>query len=123
MSGIYQLGMGALASTSDLSAKVGYFGKLSSGSVAIAGAGEGEGVITDGGNVSGDRVALSLGAPIPVVAGAAIALNAKLQSDAAGKARTAESGDAPIGRALTAADADGDWFWAVIFPVADEVIP
>ena len=42
------------------------------------------------------------------IAGAAIALNAAVASDANGKLRTAVAGDTPCGRALESASADGD---------------
>lgn len=53
-------------------------------------------------------VAVNQGMRIEVEAGAAIAIGADVSSDAAGKAITSATGDAILGKALSAASADGE---------------
>lgn len=97
----------------DLDTKTGYFGKIVSGGVDLAGDGElADGVIV---NVQAAGVGATVGLmttagrKVPVVASAAIAEGASLASGATGKANTATTGEAINGKALDAAGADNDF--------------
>ena len=114
-------GGGTLASAADLSAKGGYGFKFSAGTAALADADNCDGVIVDGGTVSGDQVTCGFG-ECRVVTSAAVVAGALICCDANGKFLTAPSGKNPVGKALTKSAAAGDVITAFIYGAVDEEI-
>jgi len=94
----------------DLSAKQYFFvAQDANGRAVLAGNGaNAEGVLQNAPDLLGKAASVAVSGTSKVVAGAAIALNAKVASDAAGKAKTAASGNRVLGVAREAALADGD---------------
>jgi hypothetical protein len=66
------------------------------------------GVQYDVPNAAGKAIEVQSDGVVEVIAGAAIALGAEVQTNATGKAITATTGGTVVGRALIAATADGD---------------
>jgi hypothetical protein len=97
---------------SDLSAKQYYIVKDSSG-IAVAGAGEGYGVLQSTPE-SGDQCVVAVGGLCRVKAGGTIARHGAFKSAADGEAVAATTGDdAPLGIVLEPA-VDGQVVWAVL---------
>lgn len=63
----------------------------------------------------GDRIAVEVAGVYQVVAGAAVAINALVETDAQGRAVTKSAGTT-LGRALEAATAAGDVIEVLLFP-------
>mgnify|MGYP001591217794 FL=1 len=72
------------------------------------------GVLQNGPAV-GEAMSIACAGVSKVVAGAAIAANAIITTNGSGRAVTVTSGDMAAGRALEAADADGDVITAMLF--------
>ena len=82
---------------------------------AVAGAGLNAIGTANTGAAIGERVPVSAGGTALAIAGAAIALGAAVEVGAAGKLITKAAGIA-VGRAITAAAADGDQFEVFLIP-------
>lgn len=93
----------------DLSDKQYYLVKLVAGEMALCGAGE-FGYALQNKPVAAEAAEVEKVGLTNCTAGAAIAANALVTSDANGKAVTAGTGDFICGQAVTAAGADGDRF-------------
>lgn len=96
----------------DLSAKQYFIVKYSSG-IAVAGAGEGYGVLQNSPE-AGDQCVVAVGGLCRVRAGGSIGIHQAFKAAADGEAVTADGGDdAPLGIVLEAA-VDGQVVWAVL---------
>ena len=95
----------SLPAGSDLSAKQYYCGKVSSGVLALAGAGEDCDGIIQNKPIAAEPGELCNFGVTKVIAGAAISVDANLTPDTNGKAVTATTGDVIFGKALEAATA------------------
>ena len=100
-----------LEAGSDLSAGQFHFVLLASDGqvdlVASAG-GDADGVLYNDPAAAGRAATVAISGIVKVVAGAAVAVGDKVQSDASGRAITAASGDHVLGKAVSAAGAAGD---------------
>lgn len=102
-------GGNTMTSAVDLSAKYGYWAKLSGANVTLASTRDGIGLITDGGGASGDQVGVAApGEEADALCGGTVAVDDPVNSDAAGKTQTCTSTQVAAGRALTPGS-DGEW--------------
>lgn len=94
----------------DLSTKQYYFVSMAAdGQIDPTGDGaSADGVLQNNPDAIGKTATVAIGGISKVVAGAAIAAGADVASGAAGKAKTATTGNRVLGKAMTAASADGD---------------
>jgi len=98
----------SLPAAADLSSSQHFIVKTSSGTAALAGAGDVAMGVLQNDPVSGEAASIMVAGVSRLVAGAVIAEGAQVAADANGKGRTATTGDIVLGIALEAAGADGD---------------
>jgi hypothetical protein len=110
----------SLNATEDLSAKQFFFVALDDGKVAAVA--DVALPLQNKPDASGKTAALRYGGISKVVAGAAIAVGAKVAPDAAGKGRTAVSTDHPTCIALEAAGSDLDVIACLVLPTLTPLV-
>lgn len=105
-----KLSVGSLTAGADLSAKLHHLVKVHTVANQVNTCGAGEeaiGVLLNE-PTSGAVAEVSRGIIVPVIAGAAVSIGARLMSNAAGRAIAATSTNRVVGIALEAASADGE---------------
>lgn len=110
----------ALKSGADLSDKVGYMAVISGSTWVLGGDDTGTHVILNGGAASGDYCEVASG-HVMALAGATVAANDYVESNASGLLITSAGGKHPIGRAITGGSV-GEWIEVYIYGKVDEVI-
>jgi len=108
-----------LVSDADLSAKVGYTAKRGTG-WALGTDNACIGIIVDGGAALGDKVTIGYG-EVMALANGTIAAGDLVSGDGSALIISAISGDAPVGRALSAGTA-GKWVRIFLYGVVDESV-
>ena len=106
-----KLGVGSLVAGADLSAKHHYLAKVDTSAanqLVLAGAGDLIAGVIGNKPTAGQPVELEVGIVIPVVAGDAVSIGARLTPDASGRAVAGTTSDVAFGQALEAASAAGE---------------